>query len=67
MLNLAADPILAKSVAVDKVACLWLHNERARLMTREQIQQKLSAMAPEDREVMRAALNRNKSKFRSIK
>lgn len=64
-MNLAADPVLAKSVAVEKVACLWLNNERARLMTREQINKKLAAMTPEDSEVMRAALNRNKSKFRS--
>lgn len=64
-MNLAADPVLAKSVAVENVACLWLNNERARLMTRDQINKKLAAMTPEDREVMRAALNRNKSKFRS--
>jgi hypothetical protein len=65
-MNLAADPVLAKAVAVEKVACLWLHNERARLMTRDQIRQKLEAMKPEDREVMRAALNRNKNKFRCV-
>lgn|GEM_PF-5796566 len=67
MTNLAADPVLAKEVAVEKVTCLWLHNERARLMTRDQIQQKLADMKPEDREVMRAALNLHKNKFRSMR
>ena len=32
--NLAADPALAEAAAVNKVACLWLHNWRANLMTK---------------------------------
>ncbi len=66
MFNLAADPAHAALVEIDKTACLWLYKEQHRLLSREQIQQKLAAMEPNVREQMRAALNRNKNKFRSV-
>lgn len=62
--NLAADPALAEVEAVNKVACLWLHNEKLKLMSRQAIEAKLSAMKPVEREQMRAALNNNKKLFK---
>lgn len=61
--NLAADPALAEAEAVDKVACLWLHHERQRMMSPQAIAAKLRAMPPLERRQMMAALERNKTKF----
>lgn len=61
--NLAADPALAEAEAVDKVACLWLHHERQRMMSPQAIEAKLRAMLPLERRKMMAALERNKPKF----
>lgn len=62
--NLAADPALAEAEAVNKVACLWLHNEKLKLMSRQAIEAKLRAMKPVEREQMREALNNNKKLFK---
>jgi hypothetical protein len=61
--NLATDPALAEAEAVDKVACLWLHHERQRMMSPQAIEAKLRAMLPLERRKMMAALERNKPKF----
>lgn len=62
--NLAADPVLAEAEAVNKVACLWLHNWRTKLMTKPEIDRKLEAMTEPERGRMIAALNRNKKLFK---
>lgn len=62
--NLAKDPALAEVAAVNKVACLWLHNWRANLMTKPEIDRKLAAMPEPERGRMIEALNRNKKLFK---
>ncbi|MDR7119738.1 hypothetical protein [Rheinheimera soli] len=62
--NLAADPVLAEVEAVNKVACLWLHNWRTNLMTKPEIDRKLAAMPEPERGRMVEALNRNKKLFK---
>lgn len=62
--NLAADPALAEVEAVNKVACLWLNNWRANLMTKSEIDRKLESMSGPERGRMIEALNRNKVLFK---
>ncbi|KRS22840.1 hypothetical protein AAY72_01630 [Alishewanella sp. WH16-1] len=52
------------AASADTLACYWLYRLRAGEMTRPEIEKRLREMTPEQQQLHRDALNRNKHKFK---
>ena len=52
------------AASADTLACYWLYRLRAGELTRPDIEKRLREMTPEQQQLHRDALNRNKPKFK---